>query len=62
MTTRETTDLFTELFSNEKRLTTGQLIFIRNVKKHFAKNKILSEKQTSALVDIRKYLNEIDKY
>jgi len=50
-------ETFEYLYLHEKNLTAGQSDFVRSLKRYFQKNKQLSEKQTAALLEIKKYLN-----
>jgi len=50
-------ELFEALYLSERDLTAGQMDFIEGCKKHFKRNKSLSEKQLSALRDIKKYIS-----
>jgi len=54
----EIKEVFDFLYQHEKDLTSGQVDFINGLKKYFTRNKILSEKQSKALFDIKKYLNK----
>ena len=49
-------ELFDELYLHERDLTTGQSDFVRSVKKQFARDKILSDRQVKTLKDIRRFL------
>jgi hypothetical protein len=56
MTAEQIKETFDFLYLNEKHLSAGQSDFISGCKKHFHKNKELSEKQLSALLEIKKFL------
>jgi hypothetical protein len=49
-------DLFAELGS--RNLTESQSKFIEGAKRYFKRNKILSEKQLSTLLEIKRYANQ----
>jgi len=49
-------ETFDFLYLNERLLSLNQIEFIRGLQKYFKKHKTLSEKQTTALFEIRKYL------
>lgn len=54
----EIKELFDSLYLCEKQLTAGQMQFIEGCKKYFKKNNCLSDKQSEALREIRKYIPE----
>ena len=54
--TPELKETFDFLYLNERYLTTGQSDFIASMKRYYNRNKTLSDKQISALFEIRKYL------
>jgi hypothetical protein len=56
MTAQQIKETFDFLYLNEKQLSAGQSDFISGCKRYYHKNKELSEKQLSALMEIRKYL------
>jgi len=47
---------FDLLYQHQRDMTAGQMEFIHGCKKHFKRNKNLSEKQTAILFDMAKYL------
>lgn len=47
---------FDFLYQHQRDMTAGQMEFIHGCKKHFKRNKNLSEKQTAILFDMAKYL------
>lgn len=49
-------ECFDFLYLNERYLSASQSEFIAGLKRYYHKNKELSEKQISALMEIRKYL------
>lgn len=49
-------DLFSDLQASEGRLTDSQVTLIKSMKKYYQKNKKLSEKQLSVLLEIKKFL------
>ena len=49
-------ELFDELYLHERELTTGQSDFVRSVKKQFARDKTLSDRQVKTLTEIRRFL------
>ena len=48
-------ETFDFLSLHEKNLTASQFDFVESLKKYYHKNKQLSEKQTAALLEIKKY-------
>ena len=50
-------EAFDSLYLQQRKMTSGQLEFINGLKKYFVKNKTLSEKQSSALFEMGKYMN-----
>lgn len=53
----EIKETFDFLYLNEKKMTANQFDFVQSLKKYYAKNKTLSEKQQKTLLEIKKYLN-----
>jgi len=51
-------ETFDYLYLHERDLTAGQLDFVRSLRKYFVRNKQLSERQTAALFEIKRYLNK----
>jgi hypothetical protein len=49
-------ECFDYLYLNERYLSAGKSEFVRELKTYFNRNKTLSEKQQSALFEIRKYM------
>lgn len=49
-------DVFIDLVENSTRLSDSQLELIKSMKKYYVRNKKLSEKQLSTLLEIKKYL------
>jgi len=54
--TVEIVELFDNIYLHQRHLTSGQMDFLRGAKRHFQKNKELSNKQLLILQDILKYL------
>jgi len=50
-------ECFDSLYLHQKNMTSAQLEFVNGLKKYFVKNKTLSEKQSSALFEMAKYMN-----
>lgn len=50
-------ECFDFLYLNQRHLTASQTEFVAGCKRHYSRNKELSERQISALNEIRKYLN-----
>ena len=48
-------DIFTDLQASAGRLTDSQLTLIKSMRKYYDKNKKLSERQLSTLLEIKKY-------
>jgi Tfp pilus assembly PilM family ATPase len=48
-------DLFSDLQASVGLLTDSQLALIKGLKKYYARNKKLSERQLSTLLEIKKY-------
>lgn len=53
-------ETFKYLGSHENRMTPGQFAFIASTKKYFTRNKLLSERQFNALMDIKKNLTPVE--
>jgi len=49
-------ETFDYLYLHQRHLTSGQMDFLRGAKRHFQRNKELSNKQLLVLRDILKYL------
>jgi len=53
--TSEIKEIFEFMARNSGRLTLGQTEFIMSLQKYYRKHKTLSDRQTAALFEIRKY-------
>lgn len=53
----QTKQAFKEIKLNENSLSLSQITFVRSLKKHYARNKQLSEKQQKILFEIKKYMS-----
>ena len=51
-------ECFDFLYQHQRDLTSGQLEFVNGLKKHFDKNKTLSDKQAKILFEMVKYMKK----